>query len=161
LLCLALLGLALYLAISQSSPSIGKMGAEVTARETARRPAPAVAPSPPQLVASPAAPRAAPPARLAAEPARPETAPKPVSPVLLPPFPWVGGANPPPAPSPVLRVTGIITGSPSIAVLTRGEEHFIVQPGDRIDGELRVQSIGTSSVTLEAGNKTRVLRLGG
>jgi hypothetical protein len=60
----------------------------------------------------------------------------------------------------VLRVTGIVVGRPSVAVLRRGEDVFIVQPGDVLNGGLRVQSVSRTSVTLRDNQRSYVLRLG-
>jgi len=60
----------------------------------------------------------------------------------------------------VLRISGIVLGTPSIAVLRRGESHYVVREGDWLEGQLRVQGISRSTVTLQEGKKTYVLRLG-
>ena len=72
---------------------------------------------------------------------------------------------PPPSPSPsadrnTLRVIGIILGNPSIAVLRVGDEHFHVREGQRLDGNITVQTIDPSSVTLRDSRGTYTLRLG-
>jgi hypothetical protein len=59
-----------------------------------------------------------------------------------------------------LHVTGIIVGSPSTAVLRLGEEHYVVHEGDWLDARLRVQSIGSNTVTLRDNERTYRLRLG-
>jgi len=60
----------------------------------------------------------------------------------------------------VLRVTGIVVGRPSVAVLRRGTDVFIVQPGDVLNGGLRVQAVSRTTVTLRDNQRSYVLRLG-
>jgi hypothetical protein len=59
-----------------------------------------------------------------------------------------------------LHVTGIILGQPSTAVLRVGERHFVIREGDVLDGDLRVVSIGATTVTLRGRRNTYALRLG-
>jgi len=59
-----------------------------------------------------------------------------------------------------LRLTGIVMGTPSIAVVRHGGKHHLVRVGDRLDGELRVQAISRDTVTFQDGKKTYQLRLG-
>lgn len=74
---------------------------------------------------------------------------------------------PPPSPSAStdrnrLRVNGIIAGDPSvprIAVLRVGEEHFLVREGQRLDGNIVVETINSSSVVLRDSRGTYTLRL--
>ena len=58
------------------------------------------------------------------------------------------------------RITGIVLGNPSIAVLRRGDDHYVVRVGDSIGGHLRVQAITRSTVTLYDGKRTYELRMG-
>ena len=72
---------------------------------------------------------------------------------------------PPPSPSPsadrnTLRVSGIIVGNPSMAVLRVGDQHYVVREGYRLDSNIVVQTIDQSSVTLRDGRGTYTLRLG-
>jgi hypothetical protein len=75
---------------------------------------------------------------------------------------------PPPSPSAsadrdTLRVIGIIVGDasiPSNAVLRVGDQHYHVQEGDRLDGNIVVQTIDQSSVTLRDSRGTYTLRFG-
>ncbi len=73
---------------------------------------------------------------------------------LLPPPPTV------PSTRDRLHVTGIIVGNPSAAVLRLGEEHYVVREGYVLDNNVRVDSIGESSVTLRDSRGTYILRLG-
>jgi hypothetical protein len=59
-----------------------------------------------------------------------------------------------------LRVTGVITGNPSTAVLRVQDQHYVVKPGDWLDERLQVAEIGSNSVTLREGSNTYKLRLG-
>jgi len=63
-------------------------------------------------------------------------------------------------PTDVLRVTGIITGTPSTAVLRVSDEHYVVREGDWLDNNVRVHAISESAVTLRDRGKTYMLRLG-
>lgn len=63
-------------------------------------------------------------------------------------------------PRDVLRVTGIITGTPSTAVLRVSDEHYVVREGDWLDNRVRVHSISESTVTLRDRGKTYLLKLG-
>jgi hypothetical protein len=72
---------------------------------------------------------------------------------------------PPPSPSSStdrnrLRVSGIIIGNPSTAVLRVGDEHYVVREGYRLDNNIVVQAIDQSSVTLRDSHGTYRLRLG-
>lgn len=80
---------------------------------------------------------------------------------LLPPVSEGSGPFPSSRTQDVLTLSGIILGPPSLAVLRRGEEHFIVKAGDQIAGRLRVQSISRDTVTLRDARREYVLRLGG
>ncbi len=72
---------------------------------------------------------------------------------------------PPPSPSPsadrnTLRVSGIIMGNPSTAVLRVGDQHYVVREGYRLDSNIVVQTINQSSVILRDSRGTYTLRLG-
>jgi hypothetical protein len=72
---------------------------------------------------------------------------------------------PPPSPSPsadrnTLRVSGIIMGNPSTAVLRVGDQHYVVREGYRLNSNIVVQTIGQSSVILRDSRGTYTLRLG-
>lgn len=85
----------------------------------------------------------------------------PLAPVL-PPLVGVGvGTGTVSSHDTVLALTGIILGPPTLAVLRRGEDHFIVKQGDQLPGRFRVQAITRTSVTLRDGKQEFVLRLGG
>ncbi len=59
-----------------------------------------------------------------------------------------------------LRVTGILLGNPSAAVLRIGEKHYVVRVGDWLDNQVRVHAIDKSTVTLREGKNSYVLRIG-
>ena len=59
-----------------------------------------------------------------------------------------------------VSVTGIITGTPSTAVLRVSDEHYVVREGDWLDNNVRVHAISESAVTLRDRGKTYMLRLG-
>lgn len=60
----------------------------------------------------------------------------------------------------VLRVTGIIEGDPTIAILRKGDARYIVRVGDPVQGYV-VESISGRRVVLAAGGERRSLFLGG
>jgi len=81
----------------------------------------------------------------------------------LPTLPPLGGSEAPgrrTGESDTIQLTGIIVGPPSIAVMRRGDQHYIVQQGDVLEGDLRVDSVGRSSVTLRGRQGSYTLRLG-
>jgi len=100
------------------------------------------------------APRRAGAAAAAGTPQQPETPPTP------PPSVTPGSPDLPALRGTALHVTGIVVGTPTIAVLRFGEEHYVVREGDVLNGGLRVQTIAASTVTLRDGQNTYVLRLG-
>ncbi len=59
-----------------------------------------------------------------------------------------------------LRVTGIILGNPNTAVLRVGDAHHVVQEGNLLTDQIRVESVDRTSVTLRDRQGTYVLRLG-
>jgi len=86
---------------------------------------------------------------------------KKAAPVELPPlFSSVGSETPAPRDSDLLHLTGIILGPPSLAVMRRGDDHFIVQTGDELPGRVRVQTITRNAVTLRDNGRDYVLKLG-
>lgn len=85
------------------------------------------------------------------QPDAPPTPPPPVTP---------GAPDLPPLRGAALHVTGIVAGTPTVAVLRFGEEHYVVREGDVLNGGLRVQTIAASTVTLRDSQNTYVLRLG-
>jgi hypothetical protein len=60
-----------------------------------------------------------------------------------------------------LQLTGIIMGPPTIVVMRRGNDHYILHPGDLLEGRLRVESVGRNAVTLRDRQGSYTLRLGG
>jgi len=81
----------------------------------------------------------------------------------LPPLPPPGGMGPlPPEAVPeVLRLTGLIHGKKSLAILRKGETRYFVSRGDKVEDAYLVAYIGANSVTLKTkeGNKI-ILNLG-
>jgi len=82
-------------------------------------------------------------------------------PLVLPPL-ADGAAGQPPFPKrgDTLALTGIVLGTPPLAVMRRGEDHFIVQQGEELPGKVRVQSITRTSVTLRDEKREYTLKLG-
>jgi len=85
----------------------------------------------------------------------------------LPPLPVFVGQAPPggpvgavPAVEP-LRLAGVVQGNPSVAVLRKGNQRFIVTIGDPVDSQYTVKSISDGRVVLAKGEKTLSLTLGG
>ena len=74
----------------------------------------------------------------------------------LPPTPRASAASS----RDTLRVTGIILGHPNTAVLRVGDDHHVVQEGNLLTDQIRVESVGKTSVTLRDRQGTYVLRLG-
>jgi hypothetical protein len=98
------------------------------------------------------------PSAVAAPPA-PRPKPGPPGPLVLPPL--AGGAAGPQPASNLPSLTGIIVGTPTLAVIRRGEDHFIVKQGDELPGRVRVQAVTRNSVTLRDSKGEYTLRLGG
>jgi hypothetical protein len=100
----------------------------------------------------------------AAPPAR--TPPRPVAQGGLPPLPPLGhgpdaGNVEPGGPPPdVLWLAGVIEGEPTVALLRRGENRYLVGEGDTIEDGYQVVKIATGSVTLRHGGRKRTLRVG-
>jgi len=103
---------------------------------------------------------------VAKAPAAPPAAANPGAGALPPitiPGPWgdsPGLTAPVSAPEP-LRLTGVVRGEPSIAVLRRGAKRYIVTIGDPVDNTYLVKSISDGRVVLASGEKTLSLTLGG
>jgi hypothetical protein len=89
---------------------------------------------------------------------RPQTMEQPAA---LPVFPTPSGTETARSSRDSLTLTGVVMGTPATAVLRVGEEHYVVKVGDYLDGKLRVEKIGSNSVTLRDGRSSYVLRLGG
>jgi hypothetical protein len=73
------------------------------------------------------------------------------------------GAAPEPqndAPVPTLRLSGIVAGNPSVAVIYQDDERHFVREGDRI-GDYRVQTIKRQEVVLVGGDRKLILNAGG
>lgn len=80
----------------------------------------------------------------------------------LPRFPITNSGASVASPQNDLMVTGIISGSPSVAILRGGtHERQYVQVGDVVDNNMKVLSIRRNSVLLRAGRKNVILTLGG
>jgi hypothetical protein len=84
---------------------------------------------------------------------------------MLPTLPPLGGSETSagtPASRDTLQLTGVIVGPPSLVVMRRGEEHYILHQGDVVEGtNLRVNAVTRDSVTLRDGRASYTLRLGG
>jgi len=83
----------------------------------------------------------------------------------LPPFPppdyasaGVAEASTGPAPN-VLWLSGVIQGSPKLALLRRGENRYLVKEGGTFES-YRVVKIGSNSVTIQRGSRKQMLRVG-
>jgi hypothetical protein len=139
-----------------------------TAPETAapEHPSEAAPPAdtPPQELTSPAPEPSAAPSRPASKPvvrvasrassdALPPLPPLRYGPESVSPEP----SGPPPG---VLWLAGVIQGNPTLALLRRGEDRYLVKEGDALDGGYRVAKIASSSVILQRGNRKQTLRLG-
>jgi hypothetical protein len=97
----------------------------------------------------------------AGQPPSPEGTPETGLPPLPPPPDGVSPLGPDLAPD-VLQLTGTIRGEKSVAVLRRGDAHYFVTRGERVEGEYVVTNIGQNSVTLKTKEgKKLVLTLGG
>jgi hypothetical protein len=80
--------------------------------------------------------------------------------------PIPGVINPTPAASgpPVeapLRLTGVIYGDPSIAIIRKGDRRYFVRPGDPVGNRYVVQSISHRQVVLASSQGTLSLELTG
>ncbi len=97
---------------------------------------------------------------------RPAAAPrKPVPSGSLPPFqpaPYGGRtSDAPPGPPPgVLWLSGVIRGDPSLAIIRRGENRYLVQEGNTIESGYQVVEISPDRVVLQRRGAKRVLRIG-
>ena len=101
-----------------------------------------------------------PPRTRGAAAAAPEQPQQPAAPPTPSPLTPSGATDLPPLRGDTLHVTGIVVGTPSIAVLRFQDEHYVVREGDVLNGGLRVQTIASSTVTLRDSQNTYVLRLG-
>jgi hypothetical protein len=70
------------------------------------------------------------------------------------------GAPGPPAEAP-LRLTGVIYGNPSIAIIRKGEQRYFVRPGDPVGSRYVVHSIEHRRVVLASSQGTLSLDLTG
>ena len=142
---------------SQASPNAQGAPAPISAAVTAL-----IAPVPPPE-RDPFAPVIAPrrPYAASATPSAKASRRTPPEPVLPPLSEGEAGGQRASARESILALTGIIVGPPYLAVLRRGEDHFIVKQGDQLPGRFRVQAITRNSVTLRDGKQEYVLRLGG
>ena len=96
----------------------------------------------------------------------------PIQPVSLELFrpggqePMPGVISPTPAASgppaePPLRLTGVIYGDPSIAIIRKGDKRYFVRPGDPVGNRYVVQSISHRQVVLASNQGTLSLELTG
>jgi hypothetical protein len=113
------------------------------------------------------APRSAPPAMVAA---LPPTRLPPIEPMPLqlfgpPDEPSAPGViTPAPEPTPAeapLRLTGVIYGDPSMAIIRKGDKRYFVRPGDPVGNRYMVQSIARRQVVLASSQGTLRLDLTG
>ncbi|UCH36613.1 MAG: hypothetical protein JSV65_09740 [Armatimonadota bacterium] len=122
----------------------------------------------PVIAARPAsAPGSAPPAMVAAMPPAPLP---PIEPMRLELFGPPDQASPSgvitPAAEPTpaqatLRLTGVIYGDPSMAIIRKGDKRYFVRPGDPVGGRYMVQSIARRQVVLASSEGTLRLDLTG
>ena len=83
----------------------------------------------------------------------------------LPPFqpaPYGGrtGDAPGGPPPGVLWLSGVIRGDPSLAIIRRGENRYLVQEGNTIESGYQVVQISPDRVVLKRRGAKRVLRIG-
>lgn len=85
----------------------------------------------------------------------------PLSPQPIDFQPSAQASSDPDDPAGVLRLTGVIEGSCSVAII-RGESgaRYIVREGQSVDGKYIVKSISRTGVRLKYGSKTYILSLG-
>jgi hypothetical protein len=86
---------------------------------------------------------------------------RPSEPLVLPPL-IEGASSQPPfqRDSNALALTGIVLGTPPLAVMRRGTDHFIVKQGAELPGKVMVQAISRNSVTLRDGKRQYTLKIG-
>jgi hypothetical protein len=70
------------------------------------------------------------------------------------------GTPAPPA-EPPLRLTGVIYGDPSMAIIRKGSQRYFVRPGDPVGSRYVVQSISQRRVVLATSQGTLSLDLTG
>ena len=86
---------------------------------------------------------------------------RPPEPLVLPPLAGAASAQPPfQKDGNALALTGVVLGTPPLAVMRRGEDHFIVQQGAELPGKVTVQAITRNSVTLRDGRRQYTLKIG-
>jgi hypothetical protein len=66
-----------------------------------------------------------------------------------------------PPPEPPLRLTGVIYGDPSVAIIRKGDKRYFVRPGDPVGNRYTVQSISHRQVVLASNQGTLSLELTG
>jgi len=93
-----------------------------------------------------------------AKPVTPEQTSKPAENGALPTMILPGGEE---DQTGVLTLKGIIRGDRTLAILRRGDTHYFVGPGGRLDNNYVVSHIGVNSVTLRANDNNIILHLGG
>lgn len=60
-----------------------------------------------------------------------------------------------------LALTGIVAGTPTVAILRQGDQPYFVRVGDHVGEAYRVQAIGHQKVVLAGPGGEMVLRMGG
>lgn len=115
---------------------------EKPAASAPKKPAAATSQAPPAPRVSPASTSSLPPLTLALDGAT-----------------GVGAEARGPAPG-VLWLSGVIQGQPRLAVIRRGQNRYMVREGDTFEGQYRVATISSNSVTLQRGRRKLTLRLG-
>jgi hypothetical protein len=83
---------------------------------------------------------------------------------LPPSDPGPGSDLPPTPPDPMggsLKLTGIVVGKPSVAIIHEDGERYFVRVGEQIGDAYRVQQIGRQQVVLVGQEGTVTLRMGG
>ncbi len=92
---------------------------------------------------------------------KPRAAKRPPEPLVLPPL-MEGASSQPPfqRDANALALTGIVLGTPPLAVMRRGTDHFIVKQGAELPGKVMVQAITRNSVTLRDGKRQYTLKIG-
>ena len=68
---------------------------------------------------------------------------------------------PTPTADPPLRLTGVIYGNPSMAIIRKGDKRYFVRPGDPVGSRYSVQSISQRQVVLASSQGTLSLELTG
>jgi hypothetical protein len=92
---------------------------------------------------------------------KPRGAKRPPDPLVLPALTEAASAQPPfQRNADALSLTGVVLGTPPLAVMRRGDDHFIVQQGAELPGKVTVQAISRNSVTLRDGKRQYTLKIG-